>query len=421
MTLLSSSPAAHGVAAHAGNKPRLLYVCPRMPYPPDSGGSVRILNLVKYLHRDVSVDMLCFGQESPSPERMQALSQLCGQSWFVQVPSRTVLRLARALARSVLGGVPLLAALDHHRQVAAALKTVLAKNHYDVVYYDYLHTGPYLLSQGAGPLTVTGFHNLESEIWHRKAHHKGALTRWFWAWQARQVSRYEKHVLERASLCTTVCDRDTQAIVGPGLKAADSVRTVDIGIDFETLVPLSDAGCAKSSLLFVGSMDWQPNQDAVQWLLSNGIHDLLKRKRLHLVVAGRSIPERFLRTAPETVRFVANAADLRPLYASALAMVVPLRVAGGTRVKIREAMAYGVPVISTTIGAEGISYTDGKDILIADDVAAMLQAVDRVSDPAVRAGISCEALALVRREYDAAGIASQFAQFLRDQMQTVTP
>jgi glycosyltransferase involved in cell wall biosynthesis len=161
-------------------------------------------------------------------------------------------------------------------------------------------------------------------------------------------------------------------------------------------------GGEKRDVLFMGRMDYHANIDAAvhfvktTWPLIRG-----RRPELRLVIVGAQPPESIRSLASDTVVVTGTVEDVRPYYQSALVSIVPLRVGGGTRLKVLEAMAAGTPVVSTSLGAEGLDATDGKDILIADAPEGMAAAVASMRpDSPQRAAIVDNARHLVRTKYD---------------------
>jgi glycosyltransferase involved in cell wall biosynthesis len=212
-------------------------------------------------------------------------------------------------------------------------------------------------------------------------------------WDARLARRFDAVV--------TVSDLDRNRLLARWPGGARRVAVIPNGVDTEALQPLPPAP-APPTLLFVGTLGYEPNMDAAQFLAT----EIFPRVRAvcpaaRLVIAGQHAAPSVLALAPlPQVSVQVNVADLRPLYQQAQVVVVPLRAGGGTRLKILEALALGRPVVSTTIGAEGLDLAAGAQLRLADSAEAFAQAVlDLLGDPAAAAALAERGRAAVAARY----------------------
>jgi glycosyltransferase involved in cell wall biosynthesis len=231
------------------------------------------------------------------------------------------------------------------------------------------------------------------------------------AQQWRRMLRFERAALERFELVLAVSDTDARTferLYPRALRAP--VHVVQTGVDTTYFSPAPDAA-RPAHLVFTGSMDWLPNEDGVVHF----VEEILPRIRSRMPgvtfsIVGRAPTPAVRRLADQTgIEVTGRVDDVRPHVAAAHVYVVPLRIGGGTRLKIFEAMAMGKAVVSTTIGAEGLPVTDGRDIVIADGPEAFADAVVRVIDqPEVRQRIESAARRLVVERYDWSSVAGDF-------------
>ncbi len=194
------------------------------------------------------------------------------------------------------------------------------------------------------------------------------------------------------------------------------VRTIDTGVDVDYFRPTSDP-VVSDRVLFLGSMDWLPNQDGVEYFVRE-VWPLIRRARpgATFQVVGRNPPPP-IRALGDVlgVEVIGTVLDVRPYLAEAAAVVVPLRIGGGTRLKIFEAMAAGKAVVSSTVGCEGLPVTPGRHLLVEDDPGAFAAAVTRLlASPNERAGLENAARRLVAEQYGSEQVARQFDQICRD-------
>jgi len=223
---------------------------------------------------------------------------------------------------------------------------------------------PYASYLTPGLPRVLDAHNVESDIWTRRAQHSGVAGRKFFGLQAQRMEKFERHQSSRAECVVAVSELDAQRFRMYGA----NVTVVPNGVDLDYFRPVPNAS-QSVSLLFLGSLDWFPNEDAVIEFALQTL-PLLRSKNngITLRVVGRRPSEKLraaLRALPG-LELIGEVPDVRDHIAQACAVVVPLRIGGGTRIKILEAMAMGKPVISTSIGAEGLQVEDGRDLLIAN-------------------------------------------------------
>jgi glycosyltransferase involved in cell wall biosynthesis len=224
-------------------------------------------------------------------------------------------------------------------------------------------------------------HNVESLIWQRYYEMEtNPAVRWYIRGQWKKLERFEGTIFNRARRVVAVSDADASII--SSRFARESVDVVDNGVDLEYFQP-SFRRADSSNVLFLGSLDWRPNLDAARLLLDHLFPQLLAmRAKARLAIVGRSPPcwlAESVRRQP-AAELYSDVPDVRPHLAAAAAMVVPLRIGGGTRLKILEAAAAGVPVVSTAIGAEGLSFVPGEHYLQANSPEQVVAALVRVLD-----------------------------------------
>jgi glycosyltransferase involved in cell wall biosynthesis len=254
-------------------------------------------------------------------------------------------------------------------------------------------------------------HNVEAEIWRRHAEtDRPRLARLLYRMQHRRMRTYEGRTLGRfdAVLAVSDVDRDTFGRLYPG-SVKRAIHVVPTGVDTGFFAP-SPSEPASRHLVFTGSMDWLPNEDAMTFFCS----EVLPRIRAHdpnttLTIVGRA-PTRGVRKLADLdgVTVTGRVDDVRPYVGGAAVYVVPLRIGGGTRLKIFEAMAMGKAVVSTSVGAEGLPVSDGEHLLIADQPAAFADRVlELFRDLSRRRSLEESARSLVMERYDWSAVAGE--------------
>ena len=318
-------------------------------------------------------------------------------------------RRALAAAGSLVGGGAYSPRLYRSRALERALTTAAAVERPAWIVAHAYHVGPLALDRGR-PAWID-FHNLDSQIWRRVAETAPSFAvRAFADLQAPRVRAFERDLLARAAGASCVSVPDAGELLS--LWPASSPLVVPNAVDLARYEFRADRP-GDGVLLFVGDLSWPPNADGLRWFATE-VWPLVRAAapRARVRVLGRAAPRDLTRLAPDW-EFLGEGGDTRPLWASADAAIVPLRAAGGTRLKILEAAACGVPVVSTTVGAEGLELEPGREILLEDVAAACADAAVRLlQDPARRSGLAASARARVERRYDWRRVGEAFASEL---------
>jgi polysaccharide biosynthesis protein PslH len=392
----------------------VLVVAPYLPYPPWFGGAARIFHLLRVLAREHRITLLAFA--SPAERDMaRPLWDLCTAIHTVQHPVGARWRRLYQ-ARSLVGSAYFYYAY-HSRQMARALHAMLAHQTFDVVQVEFSQMGYYRLPPTA--VRILDEHNVEHRLLERIwRHERDPLRRIYSSVQARKFRRDELAACRRADavLTTSLDDRD---VLAPCLEATP-IRVVPNGVDTEFFRP---GGGQEDpvGLLFTGAMNYAPNADGVLHFCSEilpAIHASIPETSL--AVVGRNPPARIQSLGTDKIAITGTVRDVRPWMDRAAVFVVPLRVGGGTRLKILEAMACGRAVVSTSLGCEGLDVTNEDDILIADTPMAFANAVVRcLRDPGLRRRLGARGRALVEGRYRWEAIGHGLSDFYREMREVV--
>jgi glycosyltransferase involved in cell wall biosynthesis len=265
-------------------------------------------------------------------------------------------------------------------------------------------------------LCVLFQHNVETTIWQRHVSQSPSLLKKvFFQVQASKMEAYERKICRAAKHVIAVSEID--AVRMKRMFGIETVTSVPTGVDVEYFAPRG-AAPQVSDIVFCGSMDWLPNVDAVEYFLLE-VLPLIRRKvpEATFTIAGRSPDARVLKAVQglDGVCVTGKVEDMRPHLWGSKISVVPIRIGGGTRLKIYECMAAGVPVVSTTVGAEGLRYKDAEDIVLADDPGSFAEACIRLlSDDVARGTIAQNALARAQKEFSWEAVSREFEAILEN-------
>lgn len=398
-------------------RPRLLFVCSRYLFPIDSGGKIRTVNVLRGLKGGAFELWLA----SPSPLESNApqpheTQDICDR--FLSWPDASRGALFQwSRMRHLVSRLPVAVATDNsqsgRRTVAQALGELP-----DIVVVDFPHAA--VLAPPPYPCASVIFtHNVEAEIFHRHAKVAGsAARRAIWRNQARKMERYERELLPRFTAVVAVADRDKDYFQRH--YGIDTVSVIPTGVDLDYFayaegVPLGAGDKTGGTVVFTGSMDWMANVDGVEFFM-DAVWSEITRVRPHVkcVIVGRSPPQSLVERAKArnlNWEFTGFVDDVRPFVHNAQVYVIPLRVGGGTRIKVYEAMAMGCPVVSTRIGVEGLPVENGQHYVEADAAADMANAVvSLLGDSLRRRQLSLQARRFVEENMSARRAAQVFEQ-----------
>jgi glycosyltransferase involved in cell wall biosynthesis len=352
---------------------RLLFLTETIPFPLDSGGRIKTYHTLRTLSREHDVHCHAFVRNETQRKFHRDLAGHCAS---LTLHSRPVSRLRElgAMASSYATGKPYLVLRHFDRDVCDKLRTACSRQPFDAVYCDHLSMFEYGRQLGL-PIVVDA-HNVEFEIVRRHARTLGcsplrALAEVEW----RRLRCYEQAAYQQCRLIHSVSEIDAQSIralshgVAPVAVVPISVKAG--GIERQTPLPTAP------ELLFVGGLHWPPNADAVAFFVEEIFPHIIKAiPNVHLTVVGRSYETIADRVGhPARVTFAGHVPDIEPYFSRCRVMVVPLRAGSGMRVKILDALARGVPTVTTAVGCEGIDAEPGKHLLVADTPSAFAAAV----------------------------------------------
>jgi glycosyltransferase involved in cell wall biosynthesis len=378
----------------------ILYFSPRECWPLTTGARLRDYYLARELARNASVTYL--GMRAPQAPPEAPPPSEAGFAEVAIAPRERAYGLLRLL-RGAAGPLPVTILNYWSHQVAAALERILRSARFDTVQIEGVHLLPYVaLIRKTSPraAVIADWHNIESEILTRySGGARGFARRIFARRTAVLTARAEDQLLSLCACHTVSSARERDKLHARNAQAR--IEVVPNGVDVEYYAHVNPLDGPRQ-IVFVGSMDYHANVDAATWMVREIWPTLkLRLPALQFIIVGRKpTPEVKALAGPDIV-VTGTVEDTRPFYQRALAAVVPLRIGSGTRLKILEAMAAGVPVVSTRLGAEGLDVADGENILIADRPADFAATVQRLAvEPPWRNSLIDRGRQLVAESYD---------------------
>lgn len=389
---------------------RLLWIKTELLHPVDKGGRIRSYQMLRSLARRHHVTYLCLDDGQAAPDALQRAHEYAHEVVTVPFapPAKGSAGYLRALLFNLFSPLPYAIGRYQSAPLRAAITRLAGSS--DLVVCDFLMPSVNVPDALSVP-TVLFQHNVEAQLWERHATvPQNPLRRAYMQLQWQRMRRYEEAQCRRFGHVVGVSALD--AALMRRQYGVSAVSHVETGVDFEFFSTPGPRDSSGQGLVFVGSMDWMPNADGIRWFASE-VFPLVKREvpGATLTVVGRSPSNamRALAAADPSIEVTGTVPDVRPYLERAALSVVPLRIGGGTRLKIYEAMAMGSPVVATAIGAEGLPVRHGEQLLIADGAVAQAEAiVALLREPARAQRLAANALRFVREHCSWDGVAEQF-------------
>jgi polysaccharide biosynthesis protein PslH len=393
---------------HSDGALRILYIAPHQIWPTNTGARLRDYQLAQQLALCSSVTFM---------EMRQATEEQHAAPDDSRIARIVTLNKSRTysptkILRGLIGPIPITVLNCWSSRAASQLVDVLRSYQFDTVQVEGLLLTEYLpiIREAQGcPAVIVDWHNIESEMMWRYVKTTGNWLKRIAARRtARLIERAEDLLLDNHVTHTVTSERERQKLLTrrPGA----NIHVIPNGVDtsYYTARTISEVtrrrgqAHSKPTILFVGSMDYHANVDAVRWFSRVSWPQIaLNHPEMQFMIVGRNPRPEVRALASDRIHVTGTVDDVRPFYAPALAVVVPLRSGSGTRLKILEAMAAGVPVVSTRLGAEGLEVEDGAHLLLADSGQEIASAVNRVaSSTELQVRLSQAGRALVCGIYD---------------------
>jgi glycosyltransferase involved in cell wall biosynthesis len=352
------------VSADGSRRLRVLVLDEGIPYPPNAGKSTRTWNLLRRLASRHSICILCYGHPNAAGT-LEARDVGIDLRLVEPRANPEGWRLYLRLFLNLFSVFPFPVTKHYSRAFQTKFDELLNKDSWDLIQCEWTPYARFITLTPKVPVLMAT-HNVESQIWARRARHAGnPFAKVFFRSQEWKMRRFEQRALLRASAATVVTSLELSTLRNWGVT---NINLVPNGVDLESCSPAPEAE-AEDELLFLASLDWYPNLDALGYFVKNILPTVrARRPSVHLRIVGRkpakSVIEQY--SCLPGIDFVGEVSDVRSYVHRATVIIVPLRIGGGSRIKILEALAAGKAVISTTIGAEGLDVISGEHLLIAD-------------------------------------------------------
>lgn len=392
----------------------ILWLKTELLHPVDKGGRIRTYYMLRELKREHHVTYLTLDDGQAAVDARERATEYCHE--LITIPHQTRAKFTPGfyfeLAHNLVSPLPYFMQKYKSAAMRREVGRQIERGQYDVVVCDFLMSSINMPPRVDCP-AVLFQHNVEAMIWKRHYEvQRNRLKKAYLYGQWRKAVAYERAACRRFDYVVTVSVDDRE--MTREQYGVERVADVATGVDTDYFRPRGLEKREPHNLVFTGSMDWLPNEDAIRYFTEQ-IMPLIKRDvpQATLTVVGRSPFPSLLELSrrDSSIIVTGRVEDVRPYMERAAAYVVPLRIGGGTRLKIYEAMAMEKPIVSTTIGAEGLPVRDGQELLLADTPEAFASEVVRVlKDESFARELGMRAATIVREQFGWSPVAASFAK-----------
>ncbi|MEO8151152.1 MAG: glycosyltransferase [Bacteroidia bacterium] len=395
---------------------RILQLCTRIPFPPQDGGTIAMYNLAKSLADcGCTVKILAF-----NTKKHFIAGDKIDDNFRKEFNLTSVYLDASIKASDAFLNLFSSESYNIRRFISEEFKQqliiILRDYEFDIIQMESLFMAPYLetVRHHSKAKIVLRAHNVEHVIWERlHLEEKNIFKKWYLKLLTQRLHLYEKEMLNKFDALLPLTPDDEKVFNQLGAKVA--VNITPIGVDVQSYKSEIINEQQPFSIFHLGSMDWLPNIEAVDWFLKNVWNDLhrsLPQVQLHL--AGKAMPDRIFSQQNDHLKVYGTIDNARKFMTDKQIMIVPLLSGSGMRVKILEGLAAGKVIVSTSIGAEGIKYIDGENLFIADTPDQFIKVTGKLfSDEQLIKNVSRKAVELAYSEYDNKIIAQRLIAFYK--------
>ena len=378
----------------------LLIIDEEYPYPLNTGKRIRTFNLINVLKNYHQISYLAYG--NIESESYQFMKDQGFNPVYAEPPDRrqSGINFYLKLLANLTSPLPYIVTSHYTNHFQNKLDSLINSNKIDLIICEWT---PYaiFLQNLKNVKSLISAHNIESSIWKRyEENEKNCLKRKYISIQRKKVEEFENKAFHWSSGATAVTKNEAETITA--MNPPYSIEVIDNGVD-TSYFKKSTSAKSSNELVFTGSMDWRPNQDAVIYFAKE-IYPLVKNKcsDIKFTIVGRKPPEKVIELGHiEGITVTGTVDDVRPYIDRANLYIVPLRIGGGSRLKILEAMSMEKAVISTSIGAEGLNVTDNENIILKNTPTEFADCIiDLLQNNELRVKLESEGRKLVEKEYD---------------------
>ena len=393
---------------------KILQISNKAPFPANDGSSIAIYNMaLGLISNGVELDLLCINTKKHFKPDEGVDIKFKQATNYKSVFVNTDTNLFSAF-KNLFSNQSYFVSRFYNDEFNEELIKKLKSKTFDIVQIEGIFMCVYIdtIKQFTNAKIVVRTHNVEHKIWERHIKtEKNSLKKIYLQIQNNRLCKFELNMLNRVDAAVTISPDDEQTFKQLNIKCKLFTNTT--GVDFSNYQLKNNTQFENNSIFYLASMDWLPNQEAIDWFLENCWTNISKQNPLiKLVIAGRNMPTKYKNIINKQVYVLENVIDVNAFYSTYNILIVPLLSGSGVRIKIIEGMAYGKPIISTTIGAEGINAVNNKEIIIANSATDFTNAIlSLINDKTKQLEISENAKSFALKNFDNKQITNKLLNF----------
>lgn len=353
---------------------KILFITTRLPYPTNEGHQIRTYNLLKRVCQTHEVHYLSLQRSDDDVDAKAHLSTLCKSVTTFAIPNEhSRIRFLKDLGLGFLTRTPFVIRKYFSNELKVAIEQTVKNGNFDLVHFDMLPLAQYAPFIGNTPYVLNN-HNVESLLLKRRAENSNNIfEKVFFNNQSKSLHHFEINACQFAQETFVCSQTDVDVLTTMAPKAQFSV--VENGVDTQ-FFPFEDTKTEQDSLVFVGGMGWFPNKDGMLFFI-NEVMPLLvtKRQNIKLTLIGKSAGVEIPSNLKNNIFVTGFVDDFRPIVASSSVYILPIRVGSGTRLKLLEAMSMGKAIVSTDIGAEGVTLVNNNNVMYANSASEFTETI----------------------------------------------
>ena len=381
---------------------KILQLCNKAPYPSNDGSSIAIYALAEGLSdNDIELHLLPINTKKHFKPEENILADFKQKTNYKSIFKNTDTSAVGAFL-NLFSSQSYFVSRFYFKEYEEALIQKLQSISFDIIQIEGVFMCTYIpiIRKYSKAKIVLRSHNVEHQIWERHLdNEKVSLKKTYLKLQNSRLKQFEINAFNQVDAIVTITGEDKKTISSICTKTP--LYTCLTGINLNSYQFIETAK-QPNTLFHFASMDWMPNIEAMDWFMNKVWHDILKNKPdAQLVLAGRGMPDRFKKLASKNITIIEHVKDSKEFYATYDLMLVPLWSGSGLRIKLVEGLAYGKAIITTSIGAEGIPYSNSKDMIIADTAADFVKAILNVlNNPSLKQDLQKSARNLAESHFD---------------------
>lgn len=401
---------------------KILFITNLLPYPFDNGGKIKTYNTLKILSKSNEIDLMCFYEDEEDLVKKDHLYRFCKNIDCIKKPiitSKNINYMLKLAIKNLFSKIPLVAYKYMDKKFENILISKIDKNNYDAIYIDHLQLGGYLDKiKKIDKKYILDEHNAESTIILRKAKQsKNIIKRMYFYYEYKRLRNFESYIINKVDKVIVLSEEDKNILKEISREKDEKFIQIPIPIEIDYEKSSSIKSSTHYNILFLGTLSWFPNSQGIEWFIDNVVPKLDRQKISYsLYVVGKDPSSKLIEigNVKDNIIVTGFVNDVNEYIEKCDFMVVPLFIGSGMRVKILEAMGKKMPVISTTIGCEGIEVKNKESILIANDEVEFVEAIKYVSNKEVYEEIRNKSKQIFEEQYSVRALEELYLNVIKN-------